>query len=114
LYVQDVITKEIYQSKVLDYSSITTDIENPEISEIQQISLYPNPAEDYLNIKLSQTKFTGELFVLDAYGKLIRKIEIQAHTELIQLLLNSYKPGMYIIQYKNEKGLLTTEKFIKR
>jgi len=69
-----------------------------------QISVYPNPATDEIQIDMD-----GEVSIWDALG---RKVGIN-HNNTGTINISSLAPGQYFIQIKNEKNIYTG-KFIKR
>ena len=55
---------------------------------------YPNPSKGLLNVKLD--KSAKQLFLFDMGGKLLQEFDV-AHQENVQLDLNSYATGMYLL-----------------
>ena len=114
VYVQDVLTKEIYQSEVIDYSSIPTDLADIDNLPNLQISLYPNPAFDYIRIKIPKINADANVIISDNFGKTQQIIPIYANTQLIDLNLNNYRGGIYFVQYRSKTGIILSQKFIKK
>ena len=73
------------------------------------IELYPNPADEVLNIR-SEYNIT-EIEVIDAKNRVIERWEL--NTRELTLDVASYKSGTYFIIIKTDKGSLT-KKFIVR
>lgn len=73
------------------------------------IELYPNPADEVLNIR-SDYNIT-EIEVIDAMNRVIERWEL--NTRELTLDVESYKSGTYFIIIKTDKGSLT-KKFIVR
>lgn len=76
-----------------------------------QLSIYPNPFNNLLNIQLPHPQENLEITVTDLTGKLIFK---QHYTQIskIEFNTNNWTPGLYILRLKNE-NLDLTEKIIK-
>jgi len=75
----------------------------------EDIELYPNPADEVLNIR-SDYNIT-EIEVIDAINRVIERWEL--NTRELTLDVASYKSGTYFIIIKTDKGSLT-KKFIVR
>jgi len=65
------------------------------------INIYPNPANNYVNVDLpaSFKLISCELF--DLFGNQIKKINFQISSSLIHFDLSTYSPGVYIIVTKS-------------
>ena len=92
---------------ITDYRSSVSNI--PEFEETT-ISLYPNPANDFLKIVLSKpSKLNVELF--DITGKKVKHFNIQKTTELD---IKSLVPGAYFVKTLSlDSGKMGTDKFVK-
>ncbi len=75
----------------------------------EDIELYPNPADEVLNIR-SDYNIT-EIEVIDAMNRVIERWELNSRE--LTLDVASYKSGTYFIIIKTDKGSLT-KKFIVR
>ena len=75
----------------------------------EDIELYPNPADEVLNIR-SDYNIT-EIDVIDAMNRVIERWELNSRE--LTLDVASYKSGTYFIIIKTDKGSLT-KKFIVR
>ena len=76
--------------------------ENP----VVQLSLYPNPVSDYLNVSLGNNEI-GEVKIIDLQGKIIK---ISKNTRRINI--SDIPSGTYIVQtYINKE--IKYKKFIK-
>jgi PKD repeat protein len=70
-------------------------------NETAQISLYPNPANDYVNITSNQQIIT--LTVFNYIGKLVEQKEVNRESAILQT--TSYEPGMYIVKITTPDGV---------
>lgn len=66
------------------------------ISEGNELSIYPNPAGDYLNISTSELNIGSQLDIYDISGKMIRS-EIITDTNMM-LDLSQVNPGVYFVK----------------
>lgn len=73
------------------------------------ISIYPNPANNTLNIKHSESNILVEAVLYDVRGRLITKVDLSNTTSINTSLLHS---GVYFIQIDDVNGNTITKKFI--
>jgi len=81
----------------------------PELGEI--VSLYPNPANDFINITGLSDKLQS-IVIYGISGALIREIPSPATTKSIDI--TALQSGMYFLSIQTENGGHTTKKFIKQ
>jgi hypothetical protein len=73
--------------------------------------IYPNPASDYLNLKLKdQVKITS-VGLTDITGRLVKSLKNITDAE-ITIELQDLPNGMYYLQLANEKGITAIRKVI--
>ena len=72
-------------------------------------SLYPNPAKDIVNIKLSEGIEFNNAKIFDLNGKLVAEPKINYNTFSVQNL----SLGTYIILFRDQNGKDYSQKFIK-
>ncbi len=87
--------------------NVTSGATSP-ISEIIDFKIYPNPANDYLNVELNNSKQNISYTIFDAYGK-VYKNEYYNQSTIDISNLNS---GIYFIRFSNSNQNFTTKKFI--
>ena len=80
--------------------------------EALEVELQPNPTQSELNINLS-TLGTYELTVSNVAGVIIHRGVIENNNQL-QLNTALWPQGMYLVQLRDEKGQLATEKVLKQ
>ncbi len=69
-------------------------------SEQPQLTIFPNPANDYLNVIISAEMIGKEVFVYDASGK---KIATQPITDTnIKINTHTFSKGVYFLKIENE------------
>jgi hypothetical protein len=83
-----------------------------ELTNINAISLYPNPAKDKLELNVSQNLFqNADGIIMDINGREISRTVInKTKTEIDISILSK---GIYFMKYINENGLVKISKFIK-
>jgi hypothetical protein len=101
-----VMIRPVFDHKVF------TKVRNTEISS-RELTLYPNPAQDYLNLEIPE--YTGspgnyELTIFDILGKTIFKSYF-----LEQVDVSNMEPGLYFISlYDKVSQISYTQKFLKK
>lgn len=88
--------------------AISTGVDN--ISEKAKLSVFPNPAHNYLNVAISPFQDNLILNVFNFEGKLLLKSKIKSPKFTIDL--SEYTKGIYLIRIKHG-GEIFSRKFIK-
>ena len=76
------------------------------------VTVYPNPTTDMVNVQLTMNNeqlFGGEIQLLDMYGKLLNRWEMNGND--MQLDLSSYAAGVYMLKLRNNQN--STESVVK-
>ncbi|NLA25294.1 MAG: T9SS type A sorting domain-containing protein, partial [Bacteroidales bacterium] len=97
-------------SKKIGITIVDTDVSSPEILSNSEISIYPNPASEYLNIELNQY-LTDEVQIYDISGKLLISKAINSnHT---QINIADLEQGMYILNVLKSDRKIASLRFVK-
>jgi len=83
-----------------------------EIVELES-KVYPNPAEDILNIELAEQADLLAIDILDISGRLINTIEFKNVNNRISLDVNDLISGLYLISLKSNKATRSFKVFIR-
>lgn len=78
-------------------------------NEIVELRIYPNPAKDILNIKLTPDIRRVQLFDITGHQLTSQSI---SNLPRIQLDLTTYLSGVYFITMENSEGLIRTERIV--
>ena len=81
-----------------------------------QLTVYPNPATDFLNFQLKGNGLqgNGSFRILDINGQVLKELEAGCPGSTYVIPLSGWPSGSYFIQYIDENGNITiTEKVIK-
>lgn len=82
-----------------------------EMMESQCMKIYPNPAENQINIQLKDFG-NGQIAICDGQGKVVRQIAIEQN-EKMTIATDGLAKGLYIVKCLNENGMvLETETLI--
>jgi hypothetical protein len=106
VFLQDAKTKEILQAASTDTSSISTGIEDLQLtSEENGFTIYPNPANDRVYFVLkNQLKVSAYFTIYNMVGTVMKIITIQAFQHSVEVDLTGFRSGMYIVK-PNEPGI---------
>jgi hypothetical protein len=80
-------------------------------------TIYPNPAENLLNVSFEESDVQGDVTidVLDGGGLLIHRAYYnQIHGTSLQLSLQDFPVGMYVLRMQSKDGTIQTQRFIKQ
>lgn len=94
-------------SVFVSIASITGSIENIELEEIK---VYPNPANDVLNFSMNQNISAIRIMGLD--GKVVYNESV--NTPSLSVDLSSFSSGTYFYQIRTEKGSFIRNSFMKQ
>ncbi len=88
-----------------------------ETTEEVQVTIYPNPTTDNLNITFNQNNQTGvNVSIYSTNGQLVKSYTKQAVKGLqnLQIDVNGWNKGMYILNITSDNQLISTKTFIKQ
>ncbi len=85
-----------------------TQVGMEEHQEEEQINIYPNPAQNLLNVTFGDNIKATRISLYDVSGKLVMDKELPAGTEgaALQLHLEPLEPGMYFLQVDLENAVV--------
>jgi uncharacterized protein (TIGR02145 family) len=75
----------------------------PVINESEQFSIYPNPANDWITIRLENSA-EADLSIYELEGKLMLKKQLNQQETVINI--ENLPEGIYIVSIKNSQGIL--------
>ena len=99
--------------RYLNFSDITTGLNEPLLVQSQLLRVYPNPVNNTLNIDLTGTdKVEGTLSILNFEGKTLvtRKVSNEG---VLSLDISHFPTGIYLCRYSNATEIKTV-KIIKQ
>lgn len=101
-FVQNVDTKEVLNSGS-PFDAVATDIEESVLS--QNLLLYPNPANDFINIELSEQPLTiDQVAIYNNSGVLVQSFEgMPANLEID---VRTYPTGVYFVKLKSGEDVV--------
>lgn len=103
---------------ILQYGPVSGVDTDAELAKENSMSVYPNPARDFLNIKLSVYENTSASIVIyDMFGREVKSIHQQsfnAGNHSIVTNLNGLRSGQYIVRMESGNETLTKKLIINR
>ncbi len=78
---------------------------------VNSISMYPNPANDQLHLIGIDTKEIVALEIYDLIGQVVYSAEVTS--ESIDIDVNAFQPGAYLIKFNDADGVSVTKRFVK-
>ena len=89
--------------------------ENEEMESIgdeERMVLYPNPASERINCRLSVVNCRFSIYVYDMFGRKMEEIHVPKGQQKVQLDVSGYSSGIYIAVLKNSRQILARKKFV--
>jgi hypothetical protein len=74
--------------------------------------VYPSPTNGNLTVQFSGLSSDSQLLIIDARGRLVRKIAVPKNTESLPLDISALAAGEYFLQVENP-GLKQRRKVVK-
>jgi hypothetical protein len=83
--------------------------------ENEELQVYPNPADDYINVSLPSGNDFDKLLVIDFSGRIFIRLELAGNPDpdKIQIVTTDWPAGIYIIILSNCRGEYNSIRFIK-
>ena len=99
------------QSDFVSTTFTTTGVGIDNITLANSISLMPNPADNYIELRINSNVEVKEAVVYNAFGQTIQTVQLTENHARIDL--SNMATGMYFVRVNGE-GVTATKKFIKR
>jgi hypothetical protein len=95
-------------SSIASFTTLPMKIGDTDNEELQ-VSLFPNPATDIINVRMNDDIINGEITIYDINGKLIMFQKISGSTTLD---VSSFSSGIYMVQLRADNLTSQIEKLI--
>lgn len=76
------------------------------------VVLHPNPASNWVNLQIEQAQENLDLTVYDLSGKVVKIISIDKGTDNIQMNVESWHSGIYMVQLSNRNKIIGSTKLV--
>jgi hypothetical protein len=108
-FVQNTVTKEIYQSEISDFTTLSTSIELPE-TDINNFN-FANPLnENTLQLQFTETSVEKIISIYDVKGIIVKSL-ISFNNKFENIDLSALKNGLYLISV-NTNGKNKVKKLV--
>jgi len=115
VFVQNEETKEVLQAALLEHPANlpTAVVTGTEPSFAQQTSLYPNPADHQLIIRIPQAARQDiPLSMFDTFGHEVFQHTIPTGQQQVSVSTSSFAAGVYLVQFEATPGVLVRKKIV--
>lgn len=75
-------------------------------------SLFPNPAQDHLSIKVTDEERLQSISIYDHLGKLVKQKELVFENGAAKINTADLEAGVYFLQLKNSAALISGKRFV--
>lgn len=90
----------------------TSNATETDASNTSNLSIYPNPATDFIKVKLPSS-VDGDLIITTSTGQLVKHRSLQKNKEEIEIPLNHLPSGAYLVKILSKSEILVAP-FVKR
>lgn len=99
----------------LNKKVVSANFINDGIEKVSSLQLYPNPATDWINIKINtESPLEGELIISDISGRIIYKeTVISSNVVPVSVEIASFTKGLYIITFESRDFSESTKFIVK-
>lgn len=101
-----------YFEDVLGCNSISPREEEKDLIELSGFQIFPNPTKSTINIKLVENEGTQRFRIMTLDGDSLKEIDLNDSTLNKNVDISDLINGVYFIQNINEKGKITTKRFV--
>ncbi len=82
------------------------------LGEINEVTIFPNPSRGTINIALTE-KGPSSVEIYSVVGKLVKSTQIQ-NTQLITIDVSDQPNGVYFVNVKTDKGVITKKVMVSK
>jgi hypothetical protein len=95
--------------------ALGTGIEHPwnPVPDSRSLLIFPNPADQYINIRYPILDTRYSLFIYDLFGRKQDEIIIPKGQQELRIDISAYPAGIYVAVVKDEKGTVARGKLVK-
>ncbi|MEM8566416.1 MAG: Ig-like domain-containing protein, partial [Bacteroidota bacterium] len=105
VFIQDELTKEVYQSALQINVPVPDNITSIEDQLAEAIDLYPNPANQKVTLKLGDALQSDlPVVIYDQYGKTVWERNVVIGMDQVDIDTKDFVPGLYHVQLQPTDG----------
>lgn len=105
------VSEDQFGFAVDDFKVTTTAVASTESFFTNNFSIYPNPANNVLNLSVKNGLFVNEIAMVDINGRTVKTVANTLDSE-IEINVSDLTSGVYLLNVKTDEGVATS-KFVK-
>ena len=82
-------------------------------NQIPELTAYPNPADNSVNLRMNNGNIE-KVFIYDLQGRVVFNYQESTNSKSVEVDLNDFQKGLYIIRVESHGGTVSSTKLIKR
>ena len=98
-----------YNADLRNWAVFTTDLGTNDALFGASISVYPNPADNYINLETKE--YIQSIYIYDVTGKVMQHLNFEMG-EATTLDVSKFNAGMYFLKLQDDKGHMTVKRII--
>jgi hypothetical protein len=105
VFIQDEVGRTVHQADYMEISGLDLVLAVEDQLGIGEVTLYPNPASNRLNIQLSSPLLEEQTAIIfDNTGKRMEELRFNAGQDKLELNTSAYTPGIYLLTMPTNQG----------
>ncbi len=96
----------------ITFTYINSTLSIDKLNPLENISVYPNPTSDKINISNLQNIDLKSFEVYNILGKLVKTISIEKNILNLEVNTSNFRKGIYILKLNTHKNISKTQKLI--
>lgn len=83
--------------------------------ELEELKIYPNPASEKIKINIEKYNITNKkvsIVIYSIIGKKFKKIDVFKGKKVLEIDINDFQNGMYLIELKEENKVIARNKLL--
>ena len=104
---------KIIQIENLIFEYFLEDEETTRAIDNISLNIYPNPANNYVNLKVNGIEGNAKIIIYNEIGKQVQSIDVSSNLGIIEKQIDTkkFEKGVYLVKIIS-KGIETSEKLI--
>lgn len=111
VFIQNEVTKEVFQAEIVDVGNDPPTVTGLEDINADAIEVFPNPANKSFSIQLpAVTEQVISIELIDQVGKTVHNVDLPTGSREQTIEVTNYAAGIYILQLRDQRGALVRKK----
>jgi hypothetical protein len=104
--------RDIYVIKLDSLGNFVTGVNNPSGVQVHDFIVYPNPAQNHLNVQYSSVKKSGKATLINSTGQQVEEIILPANSTGKTINIEHLPSGIYLLRLQTD-AYSGAKKFVK-